>query len=369
MEDNNILSGDLRSLKEFRNIVEQYEEAKTLCAQSASEEKRLEKELTINKKNLKDTIDSTVKKRRNEVEDKFDEEISKDKDKLKKIQNKREKAKNIGVKGRIAEETSDLTDQNNELKKNIKSSLKEIKMPRFCGSGFYFTLYFTKGAAEVFICAVMIILMFLIVPAAVYLALPFEKLPEKYNIPAFAITYFVVVVIVFFVYKIIGDLTKRKHEEELRAVRALRDRIDSNKKQISNITKSITKDKNEDMYGLEDFDSQIKALEDDIAKIIADKEAALKNFDESSSVNIVAEIENREMPRINEIENSYNEMAGRHAELEESVKQMGLKISTDYEAYLGKEYTDTVRLDEIISIMETGRATTVSEAINVYNTK
>lgn len=368
-ENNNILSGDIASLKEFKSLVEQYVEAKNSCAQSAAEEKRLEKELAINKKNLKDNIDSTIKKRRSEIADKFDDEIAKDKDRLKKIQSKRGKAKSKGVKERIAEETADLTEQNKVLKKNIKSALKEVKMPGFCGSGFYFMLYFTKGPAEVFICAVMIILMFLVFPAAVYLALPLEKLPDKYTIPAFAITYFVVVVIVFFIYKIIGDLTKRRHEDELRSVRALRDRINSNKKQISGITKSITRDKNEDMYGLQDYDSQIRDIEGDIAKITEDKEAALKNFDQSASVDIGAEIERREMPRINELENNYSAMVSRHGELSDSVKQLGLRLSTDYEAYLGKEYTDVDKIDELISIMETGRAATVSEAVNICNMK
>lgn len=370
MEDNtNIMSGDLNALKQFRDIVSQYNEAEQNCAQNASEEKRLEKELALNRKNLKDNIESTVKKRRSEVQDKFDEEISKDKDKLKRIQNRRGKAKDKGVKGRIAEETADLAGQNTELKKNIKAALKENRLPKFCGSGFYFTLYFTKGAAEVFICAMMIILMFLLFPAAVYLALPLEKLPERYTIPAFAITYFIVVVIVFFVYKIIGDMTKHKHEDELRAIRALRDRINSNKKQISGIARSITKDKNEDMYGLEDYDAQIRDIEEDIAKITADKEEALKNFDSNASVEIASEIESREMPRINGIEDKYNQAVKLHAELDELIKQLGLKISTDYEAYLGKDFTDTAKIDGLIAIMETGKASTVSEAINIYNMK
>lgn len=107
MEDNtNIMSGDLNALKQFRDMVSSYNEAVQNSAGCASDEKRLEKDLLLNRKNLKDNIDSTVKKRRSEVQDKFDEEISKDKDKLKRIQNRRGKAKDKGVKGRIAEETA-----------------------------------------------------------------------------------------------------------------------------------------------------------------------------------------------------------------------------------------------------------------------
>ncbi|MCM1307457.1 MAG: hypothetical protein NC223_02540 [Butyrivibrio sp.] len=368
-ENSNILNGGLADLRVYRKLAEEYDNARVMCGQAASDEKRLEKELALSRKNLKDNIESTVKKRRAEVADKFNGEIGKSQDKLKKVKAKREKAKDKGVKGRIAEETSDLTEQNKELKKSIRRSLREARLPRFCGSGFYFMLYFTKGAGEVFVCALMIILMFLLLPAAVYVALPLEKLPDSWTIPSFAITYFVVILIVFFIYKIIGDLTKHKHGEELKSIRELHDRIVSNKKQIAVIRRSITRDKNEDMYGLGDFDSRIRDIEEEIAQITADKDAALKNFDEASSAEIRAEIESRELPGINELEASYNEMSKHRASLEESVKTLGLKISTEYEAFLGKDFTDIAKLDELIAIMETGRAATVSEAVSVFRTR
>lgn len=365
-ENSNILNGDLNSLRQYRSLVEEYDNARTACSQAASDEKRLEKELAVAKKNLKDNIESTIKKRRAEVADKFDVEIGKIQDRLKKVRSKREKAKDKGIKERIADETADLTGQNKELKKNIKTSLREAKLPGFCGSGFYFMLYFTKGPGEIFGCVLMIILMFLLLPVGVYLALPLEKLPESWTIPSFAITFFVVVIIVFFIYKIIGDLTKHKHREELKSIRGLHDRIVSNKKQIASIKRSITRDKNEDMYGLGDFDSKIRDAETEIEQITADKEDALRNFDGVTSAEIRGEIEGREMPRIDELEVNYNEMVSHHASLEDSVKTLGLKISTEYEAFLGKEFTDTAKIDELISLMETGRASTVSDAVASY---
>ena len=73
--DKNILSGDVGTLREYRALVEDYNNSKVLNDQAKAEEKRLEKELAINKKNLKDDIEITVKKRRSEVSDKFDKEI------------------------------------------------------------------------------------------------------------------------------------------------------------------------------------------------------------------------------------------------------------------------------------------------------
>ena len=367
--DNNFLSGNVESLRAYKELVEQYDQAKAELAQTASDEKRVERDLAINRKNLKDNIESTVKKRRADVAKKFDDEADKDLDKIKKIKAKREKARDKGVRERIAEETADLVSQNKELKRNIKDSLRKEKLPGFCGSGFYFTLYYTRGAGEVLVCALMIILMFLILPAAVYLALPFDNLKGGYSGLAFALTFFVVVLIVFFLYKIIGDKTKNKHFEALKSVRSLRDQVTGNKKQISNICRAIQRDKNEDMYELDDFDEKINAINADIEKINSDKAEALKNFDDNISASVRAEIENREMPRINEIENNYNELTAKHAELEETIRQMRLRISADYEAYLGSDFSDVDKLNELISIMESGSAATVSEAINQLRTR
>lgn len=369
MEANNILEGDINALKQFRALVENYNNSKELNEQAESEEKCLEKELAINKKNLKDDIEMTIKKRRGEVSAQFDKEIDKDEDKIKKIRAQRSKAKDKGVKERIADETSDLTAQNKELKNNIRKALKNEKLPRFCGSGFYFSMYFTKGAGEVLLCALMIVIMFLILPAAVYVLLPFEKAAEQYQILFLSLTFFVVIVLVFFLYKIIGDQTKHKHKDALISIRSLRDQIFSNNSQIRKISHSIRRDKNEDMYNLGGFDSKIKEIEDDISIITQNKADALKTFDETTSTAIVQEIEGREMPRIQEIENKYKEIAAKHAELEDTVKQTGIKLSTEYESYLDKTFTDVSRIDELISIMETGGAATIGEAIQIYKSK
>ena len=369
MDTNNVLNGDIKTLKEFRTLVENYNDSKTLKEQLTAEEKRLEKELSINKKNLKDDIEITVKKRRAEVSAQFDKEIDKDEDKLKKIRNKRNKAKDKGVKERIAEETSELNIQNEELKAGIKASLREAKLPKICGSKFYFAMYFTKGIGEAFMCAVMIILTFLALPVGVYWALPFEKTPENLHKLFLCLTFFVIIVLVFFVYKIVGDATKHKQKDMLLSIRSLRDQIDSNKKQINKIARSIRKDKNEDMYNLEDYDAKMKDIENDIAIITQNKADALKVFDETTKPAVIAEIEGREMPRIEALEKKFNEISSRLTDTEDTVKQLGIKISTEYEGYLDKTFSNIDKIDELIAIMESGSASTIGEAIQVYKNK
>ena len=368
MEGNTILSGDINSLRIYRNVVEEYDKVKEACNQAAMDEKKLERELAINQKDLKDTIDSTIKKRRSEIASTYDVEIDRTQDKIKKIKKKREKVKEGGVKERIADATSGLSSQNKDIKKDIKLALKEEKLPAFCGTHFYFMLYFTKGASEVFGCALMILIFLLALPALVWWALPWEKLGDKWQIPSFAITYFVIILFIFFIYKIIGDRTKGKHADKLNEIRALRDRVRSNDKEINRISTSITHEENEDIEGLGDLDEQIKNEEAVLLKTTSDKENALLNFDRTVSAQIKQEIETRELPRINEIEKAYKEACAKHTEFDNRAKEMGIHISSDYEAYLGKEYTNVEKIDELISIMEAGNAATVSEAVNTHKT-
>ena len=256
--------------------------------------------------------------------------------------------------------------QNKELKGNIRSSLKGERLPKFCGSGFYFTLFFTKGAGEVFICALMIIIAFLLLPSLIYLIMPFENLGKTMSIVALALTFFVVIVIICAIYILISNATKKKHEAGLRSIRELRDRVNGNKKQIKKIAKAIRRDKNEDMYGLGDFDEKIRNSEAEIQRICQEKEAALINFDDTVSPEIIAEIEAKELPRIQDIENQYNETINQLEGIEAIIKETSLKISSDYEAYIGKDFSSKAKIDELIAIMEGGKAQTVSEAINCY---
>ena len=72
LEDRNILSGDITVLSEYRGLVKEHNDAKAALSETAAKEKELERDAALRRKNLKDTIDSTLKKRRGEVCEDFD---------------------------------------------------------------------------------------------------------------------------------------------------------------------------------------------------------------------------------------------------------------------------------------------------------
>ena len=365
-ENGNVLTGGIDNLRAFRDIVERNVNAKNQAEYYAAEEKKFDKELSLNKKNLKDNIDATIKKRRLEVAKQFDDEMAKEESKLKKIKDQRGKAKEKGVKERIADETAELCSQNKELKGNIRTSLKGERLPKFCGTPYYFALFMTKGAGEALIFVLTVLLTCLLLPGGIFLLLPVNHDKKVMSGIILAIVYFVVIFIFVFIYVLIYNKTRKKHEESIKEIRQLRDRITGKKKQIRKITRAIRKDKNEEMYELGDFDEKISGIEGEIQRINGEKEAALINFDENIRPDIISEIEAKEMPRINDIENNLNSAVKDKESMEEVVKETTLKITSEYEAYIGKDFTNVEKLDALIKIMEGGQAETISQAIDIY---
>lgn len=363
-----ILNGNIDDLKKYRDELIAYTDSKNKNDQETIRLKQLEKEINGLRKDMNEEIEGTVKKRRNEISSKYDKEISASESKLKQAKNQRDKAKEKGVKGRIADETQELTVQTNELKYSIKTEIKAKGLPRFCGSKLYHMLFFTKGPLEIFFCGLVFIVLFLFLPALVYLALPFGRF-DDFCIPAFAITYFVFFVLFFFLYKVISDKTKHKEKDFLKTIRQRIDKIAENKKQIKAITQSIRSDQNEEMYGLGDYDSKISVVEEELGKISSAKEEALREFDGATAVTITDEIKGRLLPKIEELEGQFAEGDAANSELSGQVKEEGLRIANTYEAFLGKEFLDVSNVGKLIEILDTGKATTVSEAVEVYKTQ
>ena len=56
-------------------------------------------------------------------------------------------------------------------------------------------------------------------------------------------------------------------------------------------------------------------------------------------------------------------------ELDNLVKKQRIYISSNYEAYLGKEFMNVDKLTELNSIMKAGSADTIAQALSVYNNR
>ena len=345
-------------LSEACRAVQELSASKNSLDKIRLDEKRLEKDLEAEKKAVADAISLTVKKRMEEINGSYDKEIAKGQDRLKRVRSKREKAKSQGIKERIAEETKELHDDNRELKLQMKTTFQKDRVPRFCKSTWYYSLYFTRGFSEFLILLVTILICFLAVPYGIYMLLP-----EKSTYCLIGI-YFAVVVVFGGIYILINN--KVRHQEALKQGRKIRDLMRTNHKKIRVITNSIRRDRDEAVYDLEKYDDEIAQIEQDLSDITSKKKEALNTFEKVTKTIISDEIAGASREKIERLEEELLRASEEAKEAEVKVKEQTLFITDNYESYLGTEFMVPEKLDELADFIRMGKATTISEAEALY---
>ena len=324
---------------------------------------KLEKSLAAEKKAVNDSINSTVKKRREAIQSSYDTEIGKLQDKLKKAKARKEKAKNQGMKERIKEETMELHEHNRELKVRMKTLFQQDRVPFICHTNFYYAMYFPRGFKEVFTLLLTFAFCFGLIPYGVYLLLPEKKTLYL------ALIYGAAVLIFGGIYILVGNLTKDRHLNALKEGRSIRSLIASNNKKIAVITSSIKRDRNENVYDLEKFDDEIAQLNQDLEETSQKKKDALNTFENVTKTIITDEIMGNSRPKLEALAEKEQEAEDRLRYTETVIKEKKIYITDTYESYLGREFLVPEKLEELKKIMENGTAVNLSEAMEEYRNR
>ena len=328
--------------------------------QMAAEAKRLDRELEAAKKAMTDQIAQTARKRREEISSGYDKEIAKGQEKLRKARLSREKAKNKGVKERIADETSELREQNRKLKLQMRMCFQQNQVPFYCNSTLYYALYSPRGLKEILILLLSVLICFLALPCLIYFMIPGR---HSWYLAA---VYFVDVVLFGGLYVVIGNRTKLTYQAALKEGRAIRNTLRSNQKKIRVITHSIEKDGNEDIYNLEKYDDEISCVENELAQIAERKKEALNTF-ETVTKNIISdEITEHHMGKIQELEQKQAENQMGLRELDARIREENIYITDTFGPYLGQEFLKPERLAELARLIQDGSATNLTEAMELY---
>lgn len=350
-------------LKDAEEAVLELSDLTKKSIQLKQEEERLERALEAEKKAAEDSVNSTVRKRRDEISGSYDAEIGKLQERLKKTRVRREKAKSQGIKERIREETKELHEYNRELQVKLRAAIQADRAPFFCRSGFYYALYFPRGFREVLTLILTFAACFFLIPYGIYLLLPVKK-------TLYLVLIYLACILVFGgVYILVGNLTKDRHLKMLQEGRAIRSLINSNNRKIRVITSSIRKDRDEAAYNLEKFDDDIAQLAQDLSETIQKKKDALNVFENVTKTIITDEIMGNCRGKLKSLEEAHAEAQKRLRITETMLKEKKIYITDTYESYVGREFLSADRLKELRRILENGEAGNISEAIGVYRSR
>lgn len=356
-----------QTITDFKSFLEDAKQAVTELSEFSGkenalrqEEQRLERTLEAEKKAVNDSVNATVKKRREEIARSYDNEIGKLQEKLRKTRSRRERAKNQGIKDRIKEETMELYEHNRELKVRMRTLFQADRVPFYCGSGFYYALYFPRGIKEILTLLITFAVCFLAIPYGIYMALPQKK-------TLFLVLIYGAAVFIFGgIYVLIGNVTKDRHMKALKEGRTIRSLMASNRRKIRVITASIRKDRDEAIYNLEKYDDEIAQMEQELEQVTQKKKEALGTFENVTKTIITDEIVGNSRQRLEELAQAHQEVQDRLRYTEKVLKEKKIFITDTYESYLGKEFLYPDKLDELKKIMESDAAVNLSEAMEIY---
>jgi len=363
--DNAILHGGIDELNIIKEKVLELDGYQEKNADLLKEENRLDKLIFSKEKDLNEEIETTLKKRRNELESTYESQLSVLSAREKKVKAKKEKDKGAKMTERIADETADLRDENKAFVQEMKVKQKAEKIPAFCRTTMFFAFFMPRTPVEFLMLVLGLLLLFLVLPFGLYLWLFAEKFGEI----ALAVLYLALILLVGGVYLAINNRVKEKHLETIREIRELKNSYYKNRKTIRRIRRGIRKDADESRYGLEHYDNELSEIRADYQKLLDEEKDALNTFETKTTPQIKAEIKERYEEELTSLNQTKKEIAAEQKKTEEIVKELSLMMSKQYEIYLGKDMLTVAKLDKLISYIEKGEASDIGCALAIENSK
>ncbi len=359
--EGNILSGGLEDLNRLKDILLDLNGQMDNNDVLVSEESKLEKTIKNKEKAIAEEIVSTGKKRKDEIEATFNEQLEKTRARMKKIRGKKEKSKSAKISERIDSETSQLKEEYRQMVLDTKTMLKQNKVPSFCNTKLFYALFLPTGMGDMAIIIIALFAILLVIPCFVY----FYVIPKE-SMVYLILIYFVTVIFFGGLYMLIDNNIKDKHMETIKRVYRLRTQIADNKKKRDKIRKGILKDKDESKYGLDNFNQELIELEEELKSITEQKNEALSVFENTTRFVIGEEIKARSQEELTALKKEYGEVYVKVKETEENIKNLSMELAGNYEAYLGKEFMSVDKLNILCDIMTDNDLKTISEAMGFY---
>lgn len=347
-------------LKKAKEELEELQTLKETEAGLSEKEDRLENLLNTEKRRMNDTIQTTIRNRREELRATYDKELTKLHEQLKKVRSRREKAKNQGMKERIDEETAVYIEENKSLTKQMSNLAKQKRLPFICRTKLYYSLYFPRHLKEFMVLLFYAAVFFGALPGGIYLMLPQRRAAYLIGI------YAVLLLVVGGLYLFIGNRTKLLYMETLRECRAILDSKVENNRKIRRVTKEIKRDRNESHYDLGKFDDEISRLQQEQQEVSAKEKDALETYENVTKTILTDEIENSFQEKLEQLERDHNQAEEELKAARMELKEKNLLISDRYGAHLGRDFMDPAKVARLCLLIQDGYASTVNEAKERY---
>lgn len=357
METTNILSEGLEGIQRIKDQVLTLECAKKKVSELQEEEKLIERQLKENEKAVMEEVTATQKKRRNEIEASFDEQIEGLSNRIKKVKSKKEKEKDVGVSKRIKDETKDKWQERVRLKHEIKAVYEKNHIPLIFNNPWIYALYLPIGIKDILIIVLTLIVTLLLIPVGLYMLL----FPQKPLV--LAVIYFITVIVFGGIYFVVYKKLREEKKPAISEVRRLRRLLVKNIKQIKSTAKAIRKDQDESGYHLDDYTQEIDQLTAQMQACMDQKKDAIVEFETTTIKELEAEIRSHTQSDNDDLTARKHIVYEEQKKAEQEVRQTALTIANQYEVYIGKDMLTITNLDHMAEMIQAQEVSDIGEAI------
>ena len=149
----------------------------------------------------------------------------------------------------------------------------------------------------------------------------------------------------------------------------MRNEIAEKGRELRRVKRSIQRDKSDEPYALDSYDSEISAAEQQLEETQRKKQTAMQKFEAETCGLIAKELSGEAEPRITQKKSAYEETHSRLTEIGKERQAAALRLAETYEPLLGKEFMSEEKLEALKNIMDNGTATNLAEAVEQYRNR
>ncbi|MDX1358479.1 MAG: hypothetical protein R3232_06590, partial [Clostridia bacterium] len=217
--------------------------------------KHLNKEINTGINQMETEIAKAVRTKRAVIEEKYDKQINSLIAKKGSLTAERSRTKKAAVSDRIKNETNETVVGMHVLKKDWKVLARRDKLPLIVRSRLFSALYLPKRFKDFLVILVFLAFILFLIPCGIY----FLWLSDRSYL-YLALLYVLTILLFGGIHLGLGRL-KTRHASTLAKIKELRTKYDTLRRELRKERKAITKDSDESMYGLGEYDTEIREID------------------------------------------------------------------------------------------------------------
>lgn len=300
-----------------------------------------------------------VKKQREQLGNRLEKAVQSAARKVEQAEKKRTQEKERQKKCHIVDATQEYRERIRQAWEQIKADMKADKVPPFCGSGIWFSLFMPVFLTDYFLLVFVWLIAGLGMPALIYWLIP------DHNIWQFYIIFPLCLICIIMLHIEIHRRTTGKHKETLKLCREKMNLIHELKGRIRKTEKTIAKSDDESPYELKALDEKIQKARQELDTARQNQADALKEFEQHTRLDIIEEFREKSQAKLDELTGAIIHLSREKNLLMEMASELQLEMVDDYEDILGAENLNVDRLEQILNYLQEGGADSLEQVLEI----